>query len=104
MLSHFFRVIYGGYIILCHYRTLIYEKIEKKAKSIAILPNHVRLQDVESSISSIESTPIGIVKESLEISTFNFNKICRFICRININICCILFNVNLQANRCKKIC
>ncbi len=50
------------------------EKIEKKAKSIAILPNHVRLQDVESSISSIESTPIGIVKESLEISTFNFNK------------------------------
>ena len=31
MLSHFFRVIYCGYIILCHYRTLIYEKIEKKS-------------------------------------------------------------------------
>lgn len=31
VLSHFFRVIYGGYIILCHYRTLIYEKIEKKS-------------------------------------------------------------------------
>ena len=31
VLSHFFRVIYCGYIILCHYRTLIYEKIEKKS-------------------------------------------------------------------------
>lgn len=31
VLSHFFHVIYCGYIILCHYRTLIYEKIEKKS-------------------------------------------------------------------------
>ena len=31
VLSHFFRVIYCGYIILCHYRTLIYEKREKKS-------------------------------------------------------------------------
>ena len=50
------------------------QKVLKKAKKIAILPSHVRLQDIESSISSISQTPIGIVKDTLEISTFNFSK------------------------------
>lgn len=50
------------------------EVIKAKAKKIAILPEHVRLSDVESHISSLKSVPIGITKDTLEISTFDFNK------------------------------
>ena len=50
------------------------EKVQKKAEVIAVLPNHVRLQDIESKIDTLSNVPIGIVKETLEISTFNFNR------------------------------
>ena len=50
------------------------EKVKKKAETIAVLPNHVRLEDISNRISDIKLTPIGIVKDTLEVSTFNFNK------------------------------
>ena len=50
------------------------EKVSKKADKIAVLPDHVRLQDIESHIDTLSNVPIGIVKESLETSTFNFNR------------------------------
>ncbi|MDD6272677.1 MAG: type VII secretion protein EssC [bacterium] len=49
-------------------------KVPTKAKTIAILPTHVRMSDIKGSISDIKNTPIGIVKNTLEISTFNFNR------------------------------
>ena len=50
------------------------EKVKNKADKIAVLPDHVRLQDIESSIDSLSNVPIGIVKETLETSMFNFNR------------------------------
>ena len=50
------------------------EKVKKKAQSIAILPTHVRIQDIDSCITDIKSTPIGVEKDSLAVSTFNFAK------------------------------
>ena len=50
------------------------EKVKKKAGKIAVLPNHVRLLDISNSIANIKNTPIGIQKDSLEISTFDFSK------------------------------
>ena len=39
-----------------------------------MLPSHVRMIDINSSISDIRNTPIGIEKDSLETSTFDFGK------------------------------
>lgn len=50
------------------------EKVQKRAEVIAVLPSHVRLQDIESKIDKLSNTPIGIVKETLETCTFNFNR------------------------------
>ena len=50
------------------------EKVKNKADKIAILPNHVRIQDISSNIQNIKRVPIGIQKNSLEISTFDFMK------------------------------
>ncbi len=50
------------------------ERVKKKAKKIAILPNHVRLIDVSDSITDLKNTPIGIRKDTLEISRFDFAK------------------------------
>ena len=50
------------------------EVIKSKAKKIAVLPDHIRFSDVEANISSLKNVPIGIVKESLEVSYFDFNK------------------------------
>ena len=50
------------------------EKMKKRAEVIAVLPSHIRLQDIESKIDKLSNTPIGIVKESLETSIFNFNR------------------------------
>ena len=54
--------------------TKLNEKVQKKAEVIAVLPNHVRLQDIESKIDTLSNVPIGIVKETLETSTYNFNR------------------------------
>ncbi len=48
--------------------------LSKKASQISILPNHVRLLDINNNISDIKNTPIGIEKSSLAISTFDFSK------------------------------
>lgn len=50
------------------------ETIKIKAPKIAVLPNHVRYEDIESKITDIKNVPIGIEKNSLAISTFNFSK------------------------------
>ena len=50
------------------------EKVKKQAKAIAILPNHVRMENVEKKITDLKNVPVGIVKSSLEVSTFNFYK------------------------------
>ena len=50
------------------------EVIKQKAKKIAILPDHVRLTDIERYINTLNNVPIGITKNTLEISYFNFNK------------------------------
>lgn len=50
------------------------EVIKQRAKKIAILPEHVRLTDIESSIKDLRSVPIGITKDTLEVSCFDFNK------------------------------
>lgn len=50
------------------------EVIKNKAKKIAILPKHVTLEDIKDKITDIKNVPIGIEKNTLEISTFNFNK------------------------------
>ena len=50
------------------------EKVKKKAEKIAILPDHVRLIDVSNSIRDLRRIPIGIKKDTLEISTFDFAK------------------------------
>ena len=48
------------------------EKVKKRAETIAVLPEHVRMEDISSRITDIRNTPIGIYKSTLEISTFNF--------------------------------
>ena len=48
--------------------------IKTKAKKIAVLPNHVRYEDILHKVKDIRSVPIGIEKNSLEIATFNFAK------------------------------
>ena len=50
------------------------EVIKLQAQKIEILPDHVRLENIEKSIDSIKNVPIGIEKNSLKISTFDFNK------------------------------
>ena len=50
------------------------EVIKRQAKTIAILPEHVRLDDVSSMITNISKVPVGIEKNTLQVSTFDFNK------------------------------
>lgn len=50
------------------------EVIKIKAKKIAVLPVHVRLEDVDTEITSLSSVPIGIEKSSLLVSKFNFKR------------------------------
>lgn len=50
------------------------EVIKTKAKKIAVLPVHVRLEDIDSEITSLSSVPIGIEKSSLLVSKFNFKR------------------------------
>lgn len=50
------------------------QSIKQRASSIRVLPDHVRLENVESHIDSLKNVPIGIEKDTLKVSTFNFNK------------------------------
>ncbi len=50
------------------------EVIKAKAQKIAILPDHVRMENIQSMITDLSKVPIGIVKSTLEVSTFDFNK------------------------------
>lgn len=50
------------------------EVLKTKASKIAVLPHHVRLEDISNKITDIRNVPIGIVKSTLEVATFNFNK------------------------------
>ena len=50
------------------------QKVSTKAKTIAILPNHVRYVDIENSITDLRNVPVGIEKDTLAISTFDFAK------------------------------
>ena len=50
------------------------EKVHNQAGKIAILPNHVRMIDVIGDVKDIRKTPIGIEKDSLQISHFDFGK------------------------------
>ena len=54
--------------------TTLSEKVKNKANIIAVLPNHVRLIDISNSISTLKNVPIGIQKNTLEVSTFDFAK------------------------------
>ena len=54
--------------------TKLNESIKIKAEKINILPDHVRMENVKSKISDLRNVPIGIRKDTLEISTFNFSK------------------------------
>ena len=50
------------------------ERVNRKAKKIAVLPEHVRLSDIEGYINTIKDVPIGIEKNTLEISKFDFSR------------------------------
>ncbi len=50
------------------------EKVKRRAETIAVLPNHVRMEDISNKITDLKNTPIGIYKSTLEVSTFNFQK------------------------------
>ncbi len=50
------------------------EVIKVEAKKIAVLPDHVRFENIQSSITDLSSVPIGIEKNTLAISKFDFNK------------------------------
>ncbi len=47
------------------------KKYEVKAKKVPILPNTVNLDIVKDYIKGLDSIPVGIEKNSLEVSTFN---------------------------------
>lgn len=48
------------------------QTIKIKAAKIKILPTNVRMCDISSEITTLQSVPIGIRKDNLEVSTFNF--------------------------------
>lgn len=50
------------------------EVIKAKAKKIAVLPEHVKLENIEAQIKTLKNVPIGIEKNTLEVSYFNFYK------------------------------
>ena len=54
--------------------TKLRSAISIKAKKIMTLPNHVRLANVINEVSSLKSVPIGIEKDTLAISTYDFVK------------------------------
>ena len=50
------------------------EVLKLQAPEIAVLPDHVRMTDIERAIADLNGVPIGIEKNTLAISTFDFNK------------------------------
>ena len=49
-------------------------RVKDKAERIAVLPEHVTLLDVSDSITNLSNVPIGIEKNTLATSMFDFNK------------------------------
>ena len=54
--------------------TKLNQRVKDKAERIAVLPEHVTLLDVSDSITNLSNVPIGIEKNTLATSMFNFNK------------------------------
>lgn len=50
------------------------EKYKNSAKKVMILPERVTLNLVGSNLEDLNSVPIGVEKESLDISTYNFKQ------------------------------
>ena len=50
------------------------EVIKSQARAIAILPDHVRYDNIKHAITDIAHVPIGIEKSTLQVSTFDFYK------------------------------
>ncbi len=50
------------------------EVLKLQAPEIAVLPDHVRMDDIARVITDLNNVPIGIEKNTLAISTFDFNK------------------------------
>ena len=48
--------------------------LKLQAPEIAVLPDHVRMDDIARVITDLNNVPIGIEKNTLAISTFDFNK------------------------------
>ena len=48
--------------------------IKTRASEIAVLPEHVRINNIAGAINSLKSVPIGIEKNTLAISSFDFDK------------------------------
>lgn len=50
------------------------DNLREKAKTIAVLPDHVRLDNIKNNITTLKSVPVGIEKDTLEVSKFDFAK------------------------------
>ena len=50
------------------------ERVNNRASKIAVLPEHVELNDIKDYINTIRDVPIGIEKNTLEVSKFDFAK------------------------------
>jgi len=61
-MSDYIKIICNKLSTICEY----------KAKKIAILPDIVTIKDIESEIKGIYSLPVGVEKETLEISSINY--------------------------------
>ena len=48
--------------------------IKMQAKTIAILPEHVRFDNISNKVQTLKNVPVGIEKNTLNISTFDFDK------------------------------
>lgn len=48
--------------------------IRQKAEEIQVLPEHVRLENIRGTIGDLRNVPVGIEKDSLRVSTFDFLK------------------------------
>lgn len=84
VLSHFFHVIYCGYIILCHYRTLIYEKIEKKSYIDGEISLFFLYKNEKKKIFSIKYISLLIYYYFFLISMFAFLAFQTLDLRINV--------------------
>ncbi|MDO5568512.1 MAG: type VII secretion protein EssC, partial [bacterium] len=69
---------------VCHQ---LQETLTTKAKPIAILPEVVNVSYVQDKLKGLTQVPVGIEKENLEITSFNFNNCGTIISATDINDC-----------------